>query len=101
MNEHCAREVWHELSTNGFSDVSFDKDKKQQKTYKIRNKKTGQFSTGGNAGGWSKKGKAWTGISHLKCHLIQNQRKYHDIAEVVVMTENTRFDIEDIDKYSE
>ncbi|MNW61765.1 hypothetical protein D3C74_398520 [compost metagenome] len=41
--------------------------------YKIRNKTTGLFSRGGtNINNlWSKKGKSWSNIGHLKNHLIQ------------------------------
>lgn len=37
--------------------------------YRIRNKITGEFSTGGTYPGWSKKGKLWTGKGPLSNHL--------------------------------
>lgn len=43
------------------------------KVYKIRDKKTGLFSRGGTRVSylWSKQGKAWSNIGHIKNHLIQ------------------------------
>ena len=51
-----------------------------KKIYKIRNKETGQFSRGGTwaLGIWSKDGKSWSNIGHLKNHLsfwINNGKK--------------------------
>lgn len=37
--------------------------------YKIRNKDTGLFSTGGYYNSWSTKGKAWASVGALKGHL--------------------------------
>lgn len=42
-----------------------------KKVYKIRNKKTGLFSSGGIKPKWSKIGKLWTQKSHLLLHLKQ------------------------------
>jgi hypothetical protein len=36
--------------------------------YKIRHKITGLFSSGGAHPRWTKKGKAWTNIGHIKTH---------------------------------
>lgn len=102
INEHCARDIWSELSKEGFSDTTFNDYEKPQRTYKIRHKKTGQFSRGG-AHGWSKKGKVWSCISHLRSHLSQfsnNPQKYAD-CEVIVLKEEKRIDINDIDKYKQ
>lgn len=42
------------------------------KLYKIRNKETGQFSKGGVTRNiWTKGGKTWTNIGHVKSHLNQ------------------------------
>lgn len=38
------------------------------KLYKIRHKITGLFSSGGAHPRWTKKGKAWTNIGHIKTH---------------------------------
>lgn len=41
------------------------------KVYKIRNKKTGLYSTGGTSPKFTKSGKTWSQLSHLKNHLNQ------------------------------
>ncbi|GIN25440.1 hypothetical protein NSQ93_22095 [Bacillus sp. FSL W8-0445] len=43
------------------------------KLFKIRNKETGEFSKGGTwrYGIWTKGGKTWTNIGHVKSHLNQ------------------------------
>jgi hypothetical protein len=43
------------------------------KVYKIRNKETGLFSKGGSYSKdiWTKEGKSWSNIWHLKNHLNQ------------------------------
>src|ERR1700743_3970380 len=38
-------------------------------TYKLRDKATGLFSTGGTNPRWTKKGKVWTSAGALKSHL--------------------------------
>lgn len=51
--------------------------------YKIQNKKTGEFAT---ASSWSKSGKFWNHISHVKRHINEHfgiENKY-DQAELVV-----------------
>lgn len=44
--------------------------------YKIRDKKTGLFSRGGSNPSWTKGGKTWTNIGHVKNHLHQLLRSY-------------------------
>lgn len=41
------------------------------KIYKIRNKETGKFSKGGSSSYniWTKEGKSWSSLGHLKNHL--------------------------------
>lgn len=39
--------------------------------YKVRDKATGLFSTGGSSPRWSKKGKVWGALGHVKNHLKQ------------------------------
>lgn len=49
------------------------------KIFKITDTKTGLFSSGGIGPGWSKRGKTWNNIGHVKNHLRQfigNFRKY-------------------------
>jgi len=41
------------------------------KVYKIRDKNTGLFSTGGTQPDWNKEGKTWMSIGHIKNHLHQ------------------------------
>lgn len=41
------------------------------KVYKIRNKETGLFSTGGLHPTWSKTGKVWQRIGHVHLHINQ------------------------------
>jgi hypothetical protein len=50
------------------------------KLYKIRNKETGQFSKGGITRDiWTKGGKTWTNIGHVKSHLNQFLRSNGDM----------------------
>lgn len=44
---------------------------KNKFVYKIRNKKTGLFSTGGMDPKWKPKGKIWVSIGAVKIHLSQ------------------------------
>ncbi|MEK3917198.1 hypothetical protein [Paenibacillus sp. FSL H7-0331] len=46
------------------------------KVYKIRNKETGLFSKGGTDNIWTKEGKSWSNIGHLKHHLNQLAKYY-------------------------
>ena len=39
--------------------------------YKLRNKETGLFSTGGLSPIFNKKGKVWKQLNHIKSHLTQ------------------------------
>ena len=39
--------------------------------YKVRQKGTELYSTGGSTPKWTKKGKVWSGIGSLKNHLVQ------------------------------
>jgi len=50
---------------------SMDQAKATKYLYKIRDKKTGLYSTGGMYPGWGTKGKTWNSIGSLKCHLRQ------------------------------
>ncbi|KAF6630630.1 hypothetical protein H6F38_14480 [Paenibacillus sp. EKM208P] len=61
------------------------------KVYKIRHKETGLFSKGGTHiyGIWTKEGKSWSNIGHLKNHLNQfvgydNPYTDAEIVEVVI-----------------
>lgn len=42
------------------------------KYYKIRNKRTGLYSTGGKFPDWTKKGKSWATLGHVAAHLNQH-----------------------------
>jgi hypothetical protein len=65
----------------------------KMKMWKIRNKETGEFSKGGSSTWniWTKGGKTWTNIGHVKSHLntwvyingeLKNGYPYHN-AEIV------------------
>lgn len=42
------------------------------KVFKIKDSATGLFSTGGMSPDWTKRGKTWNGINHVKSHLRQH-----------------------------
>lgn len=44
--------------------------------YKLRHKETGLFSRGGTTPRFSKKGKTWNQIGHVRCHLAQFRGRY-------------------------
>lgn len=48
-----------------------DKNDKELKVFKIKDSITGLFSTGGCDPSWTKRGKTWNGINHVKTHLRQ------------------------------
>ena len=52
----------------------------ENKIYKIRNVKTGLYSTGGLYPRWTKAGKTWSGIGPLRVHLAQHLR--HSIQDI-------------------
>ena len=58
-------------------------------TFKIRDRATGLYSTGGSTPRWSKRGKVWTNIGHVKQHLQQLWRdeSYPETAEIVEFVE--------------
>lgn len=47
------------------------------KYYKIRNKKTGLYSTGGKFPDWTKNGKSWSTLGHIAAHLSQHVGERH------------------------
>ena len=55
--------------------------------FKIRNKNTGQFSSGGAYPRWTKRGKIWYALHHLRAHMKSNaayKREFYKDAEIVV-----------------
>jgi hypothetical protein len=65
--------------------------------YKIRHKTTGLFSSGGAHPRWTKKGKAWTNIGHIKTHfqgvpdhILRSTYKDAEIVEYEVTELNAR-----------
>lgn len=44
--------------------------------YKIRDKNTGKFSTGGEMPRWNVKGKVWNRKSHIASHMLQLTGRY-------------------------
>lgn len=69
-------------------------------TYKIRDLATGLFSTGGSTPRWSKRGKVWTNLGHVKRHLQQLWRDaaYPETAEVVefIEAEGPKISVQDL-----
>lgn len=66
----------------------------ETKVYKIQDKTTGLYSCGGSYPRFSKTGKAWTNIGHLKNHfrqLEEDRKGFYDtncqIVEFIVSTE--------------
>lgn len=54
------------------------------KLYKIRHKVTGLYSKGGTSPFWSKKGKTWSSIGHLKRHIAGVvDSRYHKMNDMV------------------
>lgn len=54
------------------------------KLYKIRHKVTGLYSKGGASPYWSKKGKTWSSIGHLKRHIAGVvDSRYHKMSDMV------------------
>jgi len=54
------------------------------KLYKIRHKVTGLFSKGGGHPFWTKKGKTWSTLGHLKRHIAGViDYRYHDLKDMV------------------
>lgn len=54
------------------------------KVYKIRNKTTGKFSSGGSDPKWTHQGKVWQRINYLQNHLYSiNKIDFYNDAEIV------------------
>ena len=54
------------------------------KLYKIRHKETGLYSKGGSYPSWSKKGKTWSTLGHLKRHIAcVVDCRYHKMNDMV------------------
>lgn len=54
---------------------------KNLRIFKVRSKATGLFSKGGHGPKWSKEGKTWNNIGHLKNHfrlLLEEYRRAND-----------------------
>lgn len=69
--------------------------------YKIKSRKTGQFSKGGADPTFTKKGKIWTNIGHVRTHLNCLTKRGHQVyvdhdAEIIVL-ELIELPIETID----
>jgi hypothetical protein len=59
------------------------------RVYKIRNRKTGLFSTGGMRPKWTKQGKSWSRINYVHSHIQQLHTDYtpadvYNDAEIVM-----------------
>lgn len=70
--------------------------------YKIQNKETGLFSTGGTLPGWNKNGKTWASRGALSGHLAQFSslgiRTFYGDAQIV-MVETVVVDTMEVDQY--
>lgn len=52
--------------------------------YKVRKKGTDLYSSGGSSPRWTRKGKSWSNLGHVKTHLAQfNARVVYRDAEIV------------------
>ncbi len=58
--------------------------------YKIKNKKTGEYSIGGKRAKFSRQGKIWTTSNYILAHLeqidLETRRNYRDNCEIVAFT---------------
>lgn len=89
-----------------------EKESKSTKTklWKIRNKETGEFSKGGqNSDPWTKGGKTWSNIGHVKNHLraymwgdeLRSDYPYHNAEIVEIETDYNECNAVDVDKFIE
>ena len=74
---------------------------KDKKVYKIRNKKTGKYSTGGARPTFSSQGRTWSSIGYLKKHyrLVRKENKNINVyanCEIVVFEEIGTMDLVDL-----
>lgn len=67
------------------------------KVFKIKDSTTGLFSTGGCSPNWTKRGKTWSQINHIKTHLrqfcntkiIKQGKSFHDtVKDYITLTNN-------------
>jgi hypothetical protein len=110
LHKDIARDIWSDLMNMGYQrmhDVESVLNQRRVddsfRAYKIRDKKTGLYSKGGAEGGkflWSKKGKTWNQVNHLKAHLTQMEKLNPALpdyvnAEVVELGERRSVDLND------
>lgn len=67
--------------------------------YRIRNKVTGLFSTGGQVPTWTVTGKIWTNQSGLSSHLGLVDKKYSNCEIIVYELTETEVETISIEKY--
>jgi len=119
-----AREFWDECLKNGFFRIT-DLEKLSKKelahstkddkmrVYKIRDKISGRYSSGGGVPSWSTTGKTWNKLAHIKAHLkcgvyewswndvtkrgfYRKTSPVYDNAEIVCIGEFETFELEEI-----
>lgn len=61
------------------------------KIYRIRNRETGLFSTGGKHPTWSKNGKIWKTLGHVKSHMSQVSHLF--IEEYISQSEVIEYEV--------
>jgi len=119
-----AREFWDVCLKNGyFRIIDLEKLSKNELThstkddkmrvYKIRDKVSGMYSSGGTCPKWKKDGKTWNKLAHIKAHLkcgvyewawddaikrgfYQKTSDVYNNAEVVCVGELETFELEEI-----
>jgi hypothetical protein len=106
-----AREIWTDLIKMGYERLLDFETKLNMKykdadfsVFKVRNKDTKQYSSGGGGRfNWSRKGKTWNTLGHLKAHFNQLTRNKmttpmeYQNSEIVEFGELRSFDVCDID----
>ena len=68
--------------------------------YKIRDKKTGLYSTGGSMPGWNRQGKCWSGIGYAKSSITSYRyyrRHYPTTADPTLDGEIVRFECVEVE----
>ena len=66
------------------------------KLYKIRHKETGLFSTGGVRPSYSKIGKTWNSMTHVKSHLKQYDTMIHQYPDYIKNTEIVTYELKEV-----
>jgi hypothetical protein len=110
IDQDASKLIWKDLIDLGYKRVHDLESVFNQRildislrAFKVRHKKTGSYSKGTQNGGsfnWSKKGKTWNVLSHLKAHFSSMKKQNPDMpdykdCEVVELGERRAIDIKD------